>query len=267
MGNKASVTLGIQEILRNGRLRYNDRDADNICKKLRMVGELCRGIRNGDLALNNQDTKDFIRLAPVLFGLLDDIRGESLVPTSQGGACAKLCLQTLLLMYVIPVYTKKTSEGCIASSAKYLDANDTESFSLSFSCIYFSFASMTDESSKANVCLLLDRHNGYPRLLDFLNQARMLSTLDDVLFISILILQFVSWILRKNMTVLSNLRYKLRQILLQQQETLFDLSRHLNTSLSTAVYRLFAMILQQEDKNTCLVLQVMKLRNFVLKFS
>jgi hypothetical protein len=119
-----------------------------------------------------------------------------------------------------------------------------------------------EENLRQLICLQLEKYDIYSLLFSFLlntsaSRSLLHSEFPYQILTAILIFRFLSWILTRTSSSTSQLRTKLRSLLLQHQETLFEFLKHEDRTLSDAAVSIMNIIFRQEERGTCIALQVL----------
>ncbi len=268
MGNKSSVspTESIQHLL-DGNVSFKNCSTEEVATHLGIVVFLAETIATGEIVVTHKELKDLLHVYGVVIGMLDEL-SDGTVTDSYATNCLKKALHAILRLLVIPQISKKMFEASVASITNHLNTNDFEVFSLSFLSLFLGFrhlddnppstaslSSVGDEVTRNSICLILEKAAVFPRLMDFLTQSSARND-KSLITTSVFIFRFISWILTRVSTSTTNLRTRLRQLLLQRQDTLFELSRHPILILRDASVEIMVLILKHEDRATCVAFQV-----------
>jgi hypothetical protein len=272
MGNKAaslSPTESIQDLL-DGNIALRKCSCEEVATHLGIVVVLASHVAFGDIVLNKQQNKDLIRVSDIIIKMLDDIHSGT-VNDPHLALCQEKALQALLRLLVIPQFAKKTFDHSVTSIMNHTSTSSVRVFTLAFIAFFNGFRFIDEEasvisglrqgmseqeSSRNSVCILMDKIGVYPRLMHFLTQTSARDDDDNMVLTSILIFRLLSWILTRTSNVTFSLRFKLRQILLQHQDTLFELTRHKSSSLSDVAISMVVLLLRLEEPSTCMAMQV-----------
>ena len=273
MGNQStsiSPTESIRDLL-DGNITLHKCSCEEVATHLSIVVILASHVASGDIVVTKQQNKDLVQAADVIVKMLDDITAGNI---SDPGILLvqEKALQALIRLFVIPQYAKKTFEHVVHSIMACTNTSSVNVFTLAFVAFFNGFRfideessvisgfrqGMSEEASRNSVCLQLDKMGIYPRLMHFLTQTSARED-DNMILTSILICRFLSYTLTRTSHVTSTLRLKLRMILLQHQDTLFELTRHKSSSLGDMAVNLLVLLLRLEEPTTCLTLQVLPL--------
>lgn len=273
MGNKAttlSPTESIQDLL-SGAISLSNCTCEEIATHLGIVIFLGTHIATGEIEITTKQMKDLIQVYGIILKMIEEIN-SGVVHDSYSIECLKKALQAIIRLLVIPQISKRTFEQSYLTIVNNFDCNNFEVFSISFVAFFNGFRYLeekpleehslralggVEETLRNQICLQLDKIGIFSKLIYFLTQTSAHSDDDDSpAVISILICRFISWILNRASFSLNPLKTKLRQLLLQHQETLYEFIRHKNETLSDATITLLIQLLDQEDRTTCLALQV-----------
>jgi hypothetical protein len=116
--------------------------------------------------------------------------------------------------------------------------------------------STNEDIARLNICIQLEKLGMFTNLLGFLSKLSSAQDNPTVIFPAILVFELVTWILTRVSNSSTMLRSKVRQVLLQHQVTLFELSRHPHHDISCSAVSVITLLLRFEDKVVCTALQV-----------
>lgn len=276
MGNKQD-TLSPTECLTDlisGNISFKTCSNEEISTHLDIVNFLILNIAKNEIIITNKQFLDIIQVYNILIKILDDIYNGYVIDNNYIYECIKKTLQIIYKLFLILNLSKKVYENSFQLIIKYFNYNDIEIFSYSFICFFNGLRYLEDEpnelislrligpeeNTRIQVSIQLDKLGLFPKLISFLNytsaQIYHSSQSNHCITTSILIFRYLLWILNRNSTSANPLKTKLRHLLLQQQETLFEFIRHPDETLSDASISILTLILKQEERGTALALQV-----------
>lgn len=273
MGNKvntSSPTECIYDLL-SGKISLHTCTTEEIATHFDIVIFLSTNIAIGEIDVTSKQLNDLIQVYGIILKILLDLYQSNIMITdSYAIECYKKGLHALIRLLVIPQISKKVYEQSFQSISIHLNTSNNQLFSLGFLAFFNGFRYLEESPSSSlsiksggqedtlrqQICLQIDKNDIYPTLFSFLLQASInLSSMTHVTT-SLLIIRLVSWILNRTSSVTAQLRIKLRYQILQNQETFFELLRHQSYTLSDAVICLLNIIFKQEERGTCVTLQV-----------
>jgi hypothetical protein len=272
MGNKVN-TISPTECIRDlisGNISFQKCSCEEIATHLDIVIFLGTNIANGEIEITSKQLPDLIQVYGVIIKMIDDLHSSQVLNEKLfSKECLKKALNALLRLLVIPQISKKVFENSFFSITNHLEINQVEIFPLAFLTFFNGFRHVEgplsqvslrtvgpEENIRQQICLQLEKHDLFQIFLTFLLQTSARLSSESQVVTSILIFRLLSWILTRTSSSTNQLRIKLRYLLLQHQETLFELLRHDNATLSDASAGIMILLLRQEERGTCVALQV-----------
>jgi hypothetical protein len=281
MGNKVNTTSPtecIHDIL-SGNISFRTCTSEEIATHLEIVIFLGANIANGEIEITLKQLPDLVQVYQIIVKMIDDLF-SGLVTDLYSHECLKKAFQAIIHLLIIPQISKKVFEQSVVSIIKHLDLNVLEIFSLSFLAFFTGFRHLEDGSTTAGsskslnlratignedtlrqqICLQLEKHDTFSLLFSYLLNTSasrsVISQFPHQIPTAILIFRFLAWILTRSSSLTNQLRTKLRCQLLQHQETLFEFLKHEDRTLSDASVSILNLIFRQEERGTCIALQV-----------
>jgi hypothetical protein len=272
MGNKVN-TISPTECIRDlisGNISFEKCSCEEIATHLDIVIFLVTNIANGEIEITTKQLPDLVQVYGVIVKIIDDLYAGHANENLYSKECLKKALNALLRLLVIPQISRKVFENSFLSITNHFETNEIETFPLAFLTFFNGFRHLEEgpisqlslravgpeENIRQQICLQFDKFDLFPILLTFLLQTSTHLSSESQAITSILIFRLLSWILSRTSSSTNHSRIKLRYLLLQHQETLFELLRHENDTLSDAAVWMIILLLRQEERGTCIALQV-----------
>lgn len=264
MGNNVATGSPIENI---GKIDFQGCSEEDINKQVHLVVKVSEKIALSQTMLSKKDLKDITRCGDVMSNLLDDLHSGKIVCISHD-ELARSSLQAILHLLSIPTFSKKSFQSLVPKIVKFMESSNIQLFTFAILTFLNGFRTVEDDSARigglrssndeparVNVCIQIDKFGVYSRLVNFL--ARLTASPDDAMILpAVLIFGFLSWVLNRTTNSSNNIRSKIRQILIQHQDTLFELSRHSNDTLSHSALSMLSLLMKQDEKAICIAMQV-----------